>query len=335
MDGVETFGTAPDGSPVGRVTLEGGGLKLNLISWGAVVQDLRLAGHEPPLVLGFPQFGPYVGNVPFLGATAGRYANRINHGRFRLDGDEYQLDRNFLGKHNLHGGAKGLAHRNWRFTEIAADRAVLEIEDPAGAMGFPGTCRFNAVFSVPGDGVLAIEYHGVTDAPTLVNLAHHSYFNLDGGDTVLGHEFAIDAEAWTSLDDELIPTGEVLLVAGTERDFRKWRVLGPDGPPPVIHDQNYCISSGRGPLKPCARVRSPRSGVMMEVATTEPGLQFYAGHKLDTEPGLTGTPYKAFAGFCMEPQVWPDSPNHAYFTQAVLRPGEKYLQKTQYRFAKG
>jgi aldose 1-epimerase len=211
---------------------------------------------------------------------------------------------------------------------------VLEITDPGGNMGFPGTCRFKAVFALPGDGVLAIEYHGVTDAPTLVNLAHHSYFNLDGGEDVLGHEFKIDAEALVKLDDELIPTGEIALVAGTERDFRRARVLGQDGPPKVIHDQNYCIADRRGPLKACANVRSPRSGVTMEVATTEPGLQFYAGHKLDTVPGLTGKPYKAYAGFCMEPQIWPDSPNHAWFPQAVLRPGETYLQKTQYRFAK-
>lgn len=331
----ENFGTAPDGSPVERVTLTGGGLTLNLLSWGIVVQDLRLAGHEPPLVLGYPDFEPYRDNNFYLGTTAGRYANRIGQGRFVLDGNSHQLDRNFLGKHCLHGGSNGIAKRNWRFGEVSADKATLELTESAGNMGFPGTCRYEAVFSLPGDGVLSIEYRAVTDAPTLVNLAHHSYFNLDGGDDILGHAFEIDAEAWVKLDDELIPTGEIGLVAGTERDFRTMRTLGADGPPKIVHDQNYCISDRRGPIKNCARVRSPRSGVIMEVATTEPGLQFYAGHKLDTaEPGLTGKPYKAFAGFCMEPQIWPDSPNHRHFPQAVLRPGETYWQHTTYRFSK-
>jgi aldose 1-epimerase len=332
----EVFGTAPDGTAVERVTLEGGGLTLKLLSWGIVVQDLRLAGHAHPLVLGFPDLAPYLDNTPYLGTTAGRYANRIANGRFYLEGTEYQLERNFLGKHCLHGGSNGIANRNWRFTEVAADRAVLEITDPDGNMGFPGTCRFTAIFALPGDGVLAIEYRGVTDSPTLVNLAHHSYFNLDGGDTILGHEIRIDADAYVKLDDDLIPTGEIALVEGTERDFRAARLIGADGPPAIIHDQNYCLAAQRGPLAACAMARSPLSGVSMEVSTTEPGLQFYAAHKLQTAaPGLEGKPYGGFAGFCMEPQIWPDSPNHRHFPQAVLRPGETYLQQSQFRFRKG
>ena len=331
----EDFGIAPDGSTVERVTLTGGGLTLKLISWGAVVQDLRLAGHGRPLVLGFEEFAHYPAHSPYFGATAGRYANRIRDGRFTLDGAGYQLDRNFLGKHMLHGGSNGLGRRNWHFTNVAKDRAVLEITDRDGEMGFPGTCQLRAIFSLPGDGTLAIQYEGATDKPTLLNLAHHSYFNL-GGENILGHEIMIGAPNYLPVDGELIPTGEVAPVAGTGHDFRNPRVFAPSGPPSMVHDHNYCLSDRRVALRQVAQVRSPQSGVTMQVSTTEPGLQFYAGHKLDTPvPGLTGKPYKAYAGFCMEPQVWPDSPNHPGFPQAVLRPGERYVQQSAFRFTRG
>jgi aldose 1-epimerase len=331
----EQFGIAADATKVERVTLHGGGLMLKLMSWGAVVQDLRLAGHDQPLVLGFNEFAHYPAHSPYFGATAGRYANRIRDGRFVLDGMEYQLDRNFLGKHMLHGGSNGLGRRNWQFTEAGEDHAVLEITDRDGEMGFPGTCQLRAVFSLPGDGVLAIQYEGETDAPTLVNLAHHSYFNL-GGDSIIGHEIMIDAPSYLPVDGELIPTGEVAPVEGTARDFRNSRAFVAESAQGIIHDHNYCLSDRRGALRQVATVRSPLSGVSMQVSTTEPGLQFYAGHKLDTPvPGLTGKPYKAYAGFAMEPQVWPDSPNHPDFPQAVLRPGETYLQQSNFRFWKG
>ena len=331
----ESFGIAPDGSPVERVTLSGGGLTLNLITWGAIVQDLRLAGHQSALVLGFDQFDPYLRHSPYFGATAGRFANRIRDGRFEIDGIAYQGDRNFLGKHMLHGGAAGVGKRNWRFVEASQSHAVLELLDRDGEMGFPGNCRMRATVSLPGDGVMAFRYEAETDKPTLVNLAHHSYFNLDGSSDILGHSFRIDADRYLRLDEELIPTGEIVSVEGSGRDFRQHRVLGPDGPPSVIHDQNYCIGSARGTRRKVAEALSPKSGILLEVATTEPGLQFYAGHKVNTPvPGLIGKPYGAFAGFCFEPQYWPDSAHHPHFPSAVLRPSENYLQESTFRFTK-
>lgn len=330
----ESFGIAPDGSPVERVTLSGGGLMLNLITWGAIVQDLRLAGLQSPLVLGFDQFDPYLRHSPYFGATAGRFANRIRDGHFEIDGIAYQGDRNFLGKHMLHGGVAGVGKRNWRFVEASQSHVVLELLDRDGEMGFPGNCRMRATVSLPGDGVMAFRYQAWTDRPTLVNLAHHSYFNLDGSSDILGHSFRIDADRYLRLDDELIPTGEIVSVEGSGRDFRQHRVLGPDGPPSVIHDQNYCIGSARGTRRKVAEALSPTSGILLEVATTEPGLQFYAGHKVNTPvPGLMGKPYGAFAGFCFEPQYWPDSPHHSHFPSAVLRPDEEYDQETTYRFS--
>jgi aldose 1-epimerase len=331
----DRFGIAPDGKPVERVTLSGGGLTLNLITWGAIVQDLRLAGHQAPLVLGFDQFDHYLRHSPYFGATAGRFANRIRDGHFEIDGMAYQGDRNFLGKHMLHGGAAGVGKRNWRLAEASQSHAVLELLDRDGEMGFPGNCRMRATVSLPGDGVMAFRYEAETDKPTLVNLAHHSYFNLDGSSDILGHSFRIDADRYLRLDEELIPTGEIVSVEGSGRDFRQHRVLGPDGPPSDIHDQNYCIGSARGTRRKVAEALSPKSGILLEVATTEPGLQFYAGHKVNTPvPGLIGKPYGAFAGFCFEPQYWPDSPHHPHFPSAVLRPSENYLQESTFRFTK-
>lgn len=333
----ETFGAAPDGSTVGKVTISGGGLTASILSWGCVVQDLRLSGHEPPLVLGYPRYEDYRDHSPYFGATAGRYANRIAHGRFAIDGEAVQLDTNFLGKHTLHGGIRGIGKRNWRFAEVGQDRAVLEIVDGDGEMGFRGTCRFRATFSLPGDGVLAIRYEGETDAPTIVNLAHHSYFNLDGGADILDHELQMAADAYIPVDEEMIPTGEVLPVAGSDFDFRALRPIRREtAGAQVQYDHNFCLSAARTPLRAVALARSPRSGVAMAVATTEPGVQFYAGHKLNTPvAGLGGAAYGAYAGFCLEAQTWPDSPNRPYFPQAVLRPGEAYVQETQYRFSKG
>lgn len=330
----EVFGKAPDGSSVERVVLSGGGLTLSLLSWGAIVQDLRLDGHAPALVIGYREFENYLQHSSYFGATAGRYANRIRDGRFSIDGVEYQVDRNFLGKHMLHGGSAGIAKRNWRFAEIGADRAVLELEDRDGEMGFPGNCALRAVFSLPGDGRLSIRYEAKCDAPTLVNIAHHSYFRLDGGPDILDHQLRIDADAYLPVDEELIPTGEIAPVAGTAFDFRRERSIrlaGPDGQP--VYDHNFCLSGGRVALREVAMARSPKSGVTMRISTTEPGVQFYAGHKLNTPvPGLGGERYGAFAGLCMEPQFWPDSPNNPGFPQALLRPGEHYLQETEYRF---
>ncbi len=333
----QEFGTAPDGSTVYCASIKGGGLTLNLLSFGAVVQDLRLEGHAPPLVLGFETLDSYLKHSPYFGATAGRYANRIANGQFTIDGVRYQSDCNFLGKHMLHGGSSGIGKRNWRFVSLTPSEAVLALADPNGAMGFPGNCQIQAHFSLPGEGRLAIRYEATTDQPTLVNLAHHSYFCLDGSGSILDHEIAIDADAYLPVDEEMIPTGEVRPLADTDFDFHAMRpVRHETAQGQVVYDYNFCIAKARGPLRRVAQVRSMASGVSMQVQTTEPGVQFYAGHKLSPPvPGLEGRVYGAHAGLCLEPQIWPDSPNHPDFPQAVLRPGENYAQETVYAFSIG
>ncbi len=330
----EIFGTTPDGNPVERVTLTGGGLTMNLLSWGCVVQDLRLDGFAFPLVLGFEQFDDYPEHSRFFGSTAGRYANRIANGRFVLDGNEYQCDQNFLSKHTLHGGSNSLGTRNWRFGEITNDSAVLEITDPDGEMGFPGECEIKAIFQLKAEGRLCIRYEAVCDAATLINLAHHSYFNLAGEGDILDHELRIDADQFLPVDEEAIPLGEPQPVAGTVYDFRELRPIRlVDNDELARYDHNFCLAPARRSVTEVAQVICRSSGIEMLVSTTEPGIQFYDANKLDVPVnGLSGRRYGPRAGFCLEPQIWPDSPNHPDYPQAVLRPGEQYVQETEYRF---
>ncbi len=322
----------PDGTDVHRIKLVGGGLTAHVLTYGAVLQDLRLEAHEAPLVLGFSEFAPYLTDSPYFGATAGRFANRIRDGHLELDGETYQLDTNFIGKHTLHGGADSMGKRVWEIEHVSVDSATLKITLPDGHMGFPGNLTARVTFSLLADGVLDIRMMGETDKTTLCSLAHHSYFKLDGGATISDHSLQMDALSYLPVDDELIPTGQVAPVEGSGFDFR--------APAPVrqahLVDHNFCLSQGRGELRLVAMLKSAASGVAMGIRTTEPGLQVYDGSNINIAlPGLDGQPMGAFAGIAMEPQIWPDAHHHEHFPQATLRPGETYHQHTQFVFSKG
>ncbi len=328
------FGHTDAGETIHRVDLEGGGLSASLTDWGATLLDLRLEGHAPPLVLGYPNFADYPRHSPYFGATPGRYANRIAQGRFTLDGTQYRLDRNQKGKHHLHGGSKGLGARPWRIAELERDRVRFEIDDPDGHMGYPGHCRIACTYQLKPGGVLSVVHEAETDRPTPCNMAHHSYFNLDGRDDILDHEIMIAADRYLPVDGDQIPTGEVAAVAGTPFDFGEMRPIRCQGEQ-VLYDHNFCLSDNRTEKRAVALLTSPYSGVSMEVWTGEPGLQLYCGFKLDTPvPGLQGLPYKAFTGLCLEAQIWPDAPNHAHFPDCILRPGERLTQATDYIFTR-
>ncbi len=337
--GGELFGTTAGGQDVRRFRISGGGLTATVMQWGAVLQDLRLEGHDAPLVLGFDRFDDYPASSPYFGATAGRYANRIAGGRFVIDGERYQADQNFLGKHALHGGKNSIAKRVWKLAAQREDSLTLSLRDPDGEMGFPGNLDIACTYSVTKPGTLVVELTASCDRPTLCNLTNHSYFNLDDGGRgdILDHRLMIAGGAYLPVDDELIPTGEVQPVDGTAFDFRLSRpIRRQEGGNQVIYDHNFCIAAQRGPLRQAAWAQGASSGVEMDMWTTEPGVQFYAGHKVAREaPGLGGQRYGAWAGFALEAQVWPDSPNRPYFPQAVLWPGETYRQVTQYRFRQG
>ena len=202
-------------------------------------------------------------------------------------------------------------------------------------MGFPGNCAVTCDYTLKDDGCLHIAYTMRSDAPTPANLAHHSYFNLDGGDDCRDHVLQIMADRYLTVDEELIPTGEILDVDGTMFDFRTAKPIGRDLVDGSIYDNNYCLSDSRRGLQDVANVYSASSGVQMTVATTEPGLQFYAGHKVATPvAGLTGRPYRAYSGLCLETQNWPDAPNQDNFPDSILRPGEDLRQVSEYRFSK-
>ena len=334
MRDLETFGTLPDGDPVRRVTISGGGLTANVLTWGAIVQELRLAGHDAPLTLGFETLENYLDHSLYFGAIVGRYANRIAAGRFAIDGEKFETDGNDNGN-TLHGGAKGLDRRNWSIADHGPDFVTLKAQEPSGWMGFPGNLEVTCTYRLRVSGVLAIELSATCDRPTLCNLAHHSYFNLDDGGrgSILDHRMAMPAAAYTPVGTDLLPTGAVLPVEGTDFDFVMPRSIRRRPGEDTTYDHNWCFAAARGPIRQMCWVQGARSGVEMEVWSTEPGLQFFTGQFPDRAvPGLDGVSYRSFAGFCLEPQVWPDSPNHPHFPQAVLRPGEDYRQVTEYRF---
>lgn len=336
MSGGKVFGTMDDGQDVRRFEIAGGGLTAKIISWGAVVQDLRLSGHDAPLVLGFERFASYPASSPYFGAIVGRNANRIRDGRFTLDGRRYRIDPERPDSNGLHGGSNGFGHRVWDVLVHGPDFVTLGLHDPDGEMGFPGALDVRCTYRLKIPGTLSVELTATSDEPTLCNLAHHSYFNLDDGGAgdILDHRLMLNAAAYLPADAAMLPTGVVQPVDDTPFDFRFARAVRMEMEGEQLgYDNNFCLAAARGPMRQAAWVQGASSGVEMEVWTTEPGLQFYIGQHVSTEArGLGGRRYQPYAGLCLEPQVWPDSPNRPYFPQATLWPGQMYRQTTEYRF---
>jgi aldose 1-epimerase len=294
------------------------------------------------VILGFDTLKGYLDGHPYFGSNAGRVANRIAKGRFALDGKEYKLATN-NGPNSLHGGLKGFDKVVWHAGPASADgpSVVFNYRSPDGEEGYPGNLDVSILYTLTHSNELRVVYRAVTDKPTPVNLAHHSYFNLAGpasGD-VLGHEVTIFADKYTPVDETLIPTGKIESVKGTPLDFTTPHTIGerigelkgdPGG-----YDHNFVLRSG-GSKTPelAARVYEPKSGRVLEVLTTEPGLQFYTGNFLDGKlTGRGGVVYKKHAGFCMEAQHFPDAVNRPEFPSVILKPGQTYTQTTVYRFS--
>lgn len=330
---IAAFGALPDGTKVQEVRLASGGLSLAILTYGAVIRDLAYdAGRGPASrVLGFTNLPDYLAHSPYFGCVAGRYANRIAGGRFTLDGRTYQLSLNEAGRTHLHGGKVGFSHRVWTLIDHGLDHVTLELISPDGEEGYPGRLTARCIYRIIGDGVVEIDLQATTDAPTIVNLATHSYFNLDGRADVLDHRLEIPAAQYLPVDAHLIPTGKMAPVAGTAFDFRAARPVRST----VSYDHTFVIDRARtAQPRLMARLDGPESRTRLEIHSTEPGLQFYGGAGLKpTVPGLGGALYGRHAGICLEPQIFPDSPNHPTFTDAILRPGEVYRQVTQYRFS--
>ncbi len=322
------------------------GLKARFIDYGAA-----LIGFDAPdadgkfadIVLGFDKAEPYTGASPYMGATVGRYANRIALGKFTLDGKQHTLATNNPPNH-LHGGTVGYDKVTWKAEPFKDDAGIhlrFSYTSPDGEEGYPGTVQCEVVYTLTDTDELRIEYKATTDAPTPVNLTNHAYWNLAGssaGVTIVNHLLTIHAANYTPTDDTFIPTGEIAPVEGTSVDFREphtiiERIAQIPGTPGG-YDHNFAVDGTPGTLRHAATVKDPGSGRVMEVWTTEPGLQFYTGNFLDgTLTGKGGTVYQKNMAFCLEAQKFPDSPNKPNFPSSILRPGETYTQTTVHKFS--
>jgi aldose 1-epimerase len=332
---VERFGHV-DGAEVLQATLRtSAGAEARIITYGAIVRDLVVPGPKGPqrVVLGLDTLEHYVAHSPNFGAIVGRYGNRIAGARFSLDGKTHALAPN-EGANQLHGGPRGFAKRVWTLLGAESASATLALVSEDGDMGYPGRLVARCTYELLEPATLRIVLEATCDAPTPVNLTTHAYYNLDGGPTILDHALAVDADFFTPTGPDLIPTGEIRSVAGTPYDFRQARRIGsPEENGGVQYDINLVLRHTPGELARAATLASERSGLAMEVWTTEPGLQFYGGHLLPPPvPGLGGVPYERFGGLCLEPQRFPDGPNQPHFPACILRPGGLSRQVNEMRF---
>ncbi len=331
-----SFGRMPDGTPVRAVSIANGGLRATILTYGAVVQDIRLDGVDHPLVLGFDSIEGYLRNPEYFGAVAGRFANRIAKGRFTLDGATYQLSQN-EGANHLHGGADGFGTRVWDLVGSSPSSVTLAIVGKDGENGYPGRLSVELTYSIEAPATLRTSIRATTDRATIVNLAQHAYFNLDGTGTIVDHELAIPAETYLPVDAETMPTGVFEPVAGSVFDFRAGRRIG-EGHAGVVesYDHNFVVKRQKSAIPHLlAHLVSHKSGVALEVLSTEPGVQFYGGHMVHShDAGTNGEVFGPNAGLCLEAQLFPDAPNQPTFPSAVLRPGETYAQETLFAFAR-
>lgn len=343
----EVFGLLPDGREVHVFTLKNKtGVEARIINYGGIVLSLKVpdrTGVLGDVVLGFETLDEYVSKSPYFGCLIGRFGNRIAGGKFTLNGKSYSLASND-GPNTLHGGLKGFDKVIWAASlKMTANgpSLVLNYVSQDGEEGFPGTLSVTAVYTLADDNGLVLEFTAVTDKDTVVNLTHHSYFNLACQGDVLDHVVTIHSDLFTPINKTLIPTGELRPVSGTPLDFRKPEKIGAriNSPDPQIqyaggYDHNWVLRKPEGQLGLAAVVEDPLTGRVMEVLTTEPATQFYAGNFLDGSLiGKGGWVYRARNGLCFEPQHYPDSPNQPSFPSTVLKPGQVYKNTVIYRFS--
>lgn len=348
---MEYFGTTPDGENVHVYTLTNSkGSEARIITYGGIVVSLKLPDRNGVLgdvVLGFDTLGDYIedNSCCFFGTITGRYANRIANGRFSLSGREYQLATNLPPNH-LHGGEKGFDKVVWKANPVAHDGSVglaMTYVSPDGEEGYPGTLDVKVTYTLTDNDAFRIDYEATTNKPTIVNLTNHSYFNLkDGGQSsALNHLMMINADYFTPADKNGIPSGEIRSVQGTPFDFLEPKLIGSRinqnnqqlkfG---TGYDHNFVLNEPEEELRLAAKVQESTTGRVMEIWTSEPGVQFYSGNFLDGSiTGKAGVAYQRRAGFCLETQHYPDSPNKGNFPSTVLNPGETYRSTTIHVFS--
>lgn len=342
------YSSTIDGKAVKLYTLKNKqGVSVSITNYGGRVVSLLVPDKDNKLtdvVLGYDSVGAYrKKGEPFFGALIGRYGNRIGKGKFTLDGKEYQLQLND-GVNTLHGGTDGFFGKVWDAKQVDSTKLELSYVSNDGEAGYPGKLDVKVTYTLTDDNALQIDYTATTDKTTIVNLTNHAYFNLNGeGDsTILDHELMIDASAYTPVDSTLIPTGKLQPVAGTAFDFNKAKLIGKqigDNDEQLKfgkgYDHNFALTHHDGKM-PVAVVKSTKTGIVLSVITTEPGLQFYSGNFLTgaDKDGKGGKSYPHRSAFCLETQHFPDAPNHPNFASTVLKPGETYKTSTTYKFSK-
>ena len=337
----ERFGTTRAGREVLLWTLRSGaGAEVGVLSYGCTVQRILMpdrSGKQIDVALGYDTLGGYEDGTCYFGAFVGRYANRIKGARFTLNGKEYTLEKND-GENHLHG----IYCRQVFDGAVEDDALVFRGVSPDGEEGFPGTLRFAVSYRLTEDNTLEIDYRAETDADTVLNFTNHTYFNLNGGGDVRGHRLTVYADRFTEGDAQTLPTGRILRVGGTPMDFRSGRVIGEDIESDYEqlrlcrgYDHNFLIRGTPGTLRKMAAAQGDVSGIRMEAATTQPAMQLYTGNYIDCDAaacGKGGVRYPRYAGFCLESQHYPCSPNFPDFPTTVLHPGEVYRETTAYRF---
>ena len=327
---MKLYGHTPNGEDVFQVTIESSDLQLKVLSLGAIIQDIRMRNVTHSLVLGYPRLEPYFSNLGKLGAIVGRYANRISHGKAKIDGKIYSFDKNQNKTHTLHGGTDGSAARNWKIINYDKSKVKLVDELPDGHMGFPGNLTVETTYKV-NKTTIDIFIEASTDKTTLCNFTNHSYFNLDGAKNIANHNLIVNCDNVLPVDKDGIPISKPVSAKELNLDFKNSRKLSHKGKSTEI-DHNFCISNTRQNLRTNAIVSA--KNISLELLSTEPGLQIYTGKALDSgsDKGWGNFPYKEFAGIALEPQIWPDSPNQSGFPSPYLRPHERYKHHTRIKF---
>ncbi|MEP7352938.1 MAG: aldose epimerase family protein [Acidobacteriota bacterium] len=337
------WGKTPDGASVELYTLANAkGAEARIITYGGIVVSLKVPdrlGVLGNVVAGFDNLEGYLTPPPYFGAIIGRYGNRIGGARFSLNGTQYMLTKND-GGNQLHGGPRGFDKRLWQATVLSPQSLELHYLSKDGEEGYPGNLLVGVIYTLTDANELRIDYSATTDKDTVVNLTHHSYFNLAGDGDILGHRLSIQADRFTPVDSELIPTGELRDVAGSPFDFRTATPIGErieqqDQQLILGHgyDHNWVLNRVGSGVESAATVTDPKSGRVMEVLTTMPGLQFYSGNFLDGTLQGNGRTYTRRSAFCLETQFFPDSPNKPVFPSTILRPGSTFRSTTVYRFS--
>ncbi|MDR0567871.1 MAG: galactose mutarotase [Spirochaetaceae bacterium] len=346
----KTFGTLSSGAKVYLYTLTLGDLALSVTSFGAAwtalyapsrkrASALRAGlSRKDDVLLGYSTLEGYANNVPFLGVTVGRFANRIGNARFSLNGETFSLPKND-GEHCLHGGRRGFDKRLWQSDAYEERDGVFvrfELESRDGDEGFPGNLKAAVCYGLTKSNEVIADYQAKVDAPCPVNLTNHAYFNLagEGEGDILSHEVQLHSSAYIPANENLIPLGEIAPVEGTPFDFRTRKPISRDFSAVLGgYDHCFAVDGEYGALRPCAEVFEPRSGRTMRVFTTQPGVQFYAGNQLGTVAGKAGSVYRKHSGFCLETQHFPDSPNQPRFPSAVFGPDREYHEKSVFAFS--